>query len=368
MLEQNSVALDRPEAYDYPLPYEKIAQFPVEPRHTSRLMTVNRENGKIAHHFFYELPKFLDPKRDWIVVNNSKVLPLRLYGKRIGTEGAFECVLLNPVENENLQSRRWEAIAKCGFKQKRGVEILFSSRDQSCTLNGRIERGTQDIPDSDGVIVIEFDQSPLSIPLGEIPLPPYMERNNGPTTKDEQSYQTIFAQTEARLGSAAAPTAGLHFSLEMIEQMKKQGFHFEEITLHVGIGTFRPVKAKTLDEHKMHTEHFEIRPEVADRLNQHRASGGRILAVGTTTVRALESSFRDGAIQRGLQSTALFLHPKNAKFQVIDSLLTNFHLPKSTLLMLISAFGGYENIREAYQEALREDYRFFSYGDAMWIQ
>lgn len=354
------------DAYDYHLPEELIAQNPLSTRDASRLMVVDRTQGTIEHRYFFELDQILD-EQDTLVVNNTKVLRARLLGNRIlptGEQGgAIEFLMLEPrTDLSGDTGFFWEGMMRSAAKQARGFRFAIPVRDGSF-LEGELIRGSQDSPE--GTVVARFDRDPLALDVGEIPLPPYIEREA--TNEDLNTYQTIFAQ-EAR--SAAAPTAGLHFTPELIQRIRGKGIGFEELTLHVGLGTFRPVKVSDIREHRMHEEAFTLSADTARVLEATKSEGGRIVAVGTTSVRALESAAVIGAngleLNAGTSRTSIFIYP-GYYFQAVDRLITNFHLPKSSLLMLVSAFAGYDLIRQAYAEAVKEKYRFFSYGDAMLI-
>ncbi len=364
--------LDR---YDYSLPQELIAQKPVEPRDSARLLVIHRKKGIWEHRSFLDFSEYFD-QNDLLVVNNTRVLKARLLGFRLKfcegevlPGGKVEFVLLR-----ELRPRVWEGLFRASAKSKRGFQFYFSTPDGK-GLNGVLLSGSDESPT--GIVVAEFDQDPILSGAGETPLPPYIER--APVFQDEVDYQTVYAK---KLGSVAAPTAGLHFSARVIEHLKKKGVSWEEITLHVGLGTFRPVKESDISQHRMHEEHYEISEKVAHKITHWKNSGHRILGVGTTTVRTLESawhpkkiregSFTEGPfLKAGQGQTSLFIwpgcQPEGFQFQVVDRLLTNFHLPKSTLLMLVSAFAGEELILSAYREAIQKKYRFFSYGDAMLI-
>lgn len=347
-------------SYDYILPESLIAQFPHEPRDESRLLVIDRATGQLAHRRFKDLPEYLD-ERDLCIANNTRVLKARLLGTRIlpdGKDGGkIEMLLL-----EKRGERLWEGAFKSTGRQVAGFRFRVPTPD-GLGIQGELVRGAAE--SASGTVEAVFDRDPVEAGAGELPLPHYM--NRAPEKeRDESSYQTVYASDP---GSAAAPTAGLHFTPRVLDELKRRGVGWAEVTLNVGLGTFRPVKAEDVREHVMHEEKYRVNEEVAETVNRHRQNGGRILAVGTTSVRTLESAFdpASGRVKAGEARTDLFLYPGSREFRVVDRLLTNFHLPKSTLLMLVCAFGGRELILKAYDEAVREKYRFFSYGDAMLI-
>lgn len=336
--------------FDYELPEALIAQFPVEPRDMSRLLILNKVTGAVEHKaHFYELVEELN-EGDVLVFNNTKVIPARLYGHREGSGGKVEVLLLTPC-GEN----RWECLVKPGKKCPVGQVIVFDERLKATVLDktdfgGRIVEFTVD-----GI----FDD--IIQEIGEMPLPPYIHEK----LEDQERYQTVYAKEK---GSAAAPTAGLHFTPELLEKIKAKGVELEFVTLHVGLGTFRPVSVESIEDHDMHSEFYSVSPETATRINDAKAKGRRIIAVGTTSVRTLESASTDDGVLQGTSGwTQIFIYP-GYTFKMIDALVTNFHLPQSTLLMLISALAGREHCLAAYEEAVREKYRFFSFGDAMFIR
>lgn len=339
----------RLEDFDYDLPKELIAQTPVEPRDASRLMVVERKSGAIQHRYFRDLPEFLRPG-DALVVNDTRVMPARLLGHREKTGGAMEVLLL-----KRLSRDRWETLVKPGKKARPGERIIFG--------DGLLV-GTVVEPTDFGGRVIDFTYEGvfenLLDRLGQMPLPPYIHAQ----LSDPERYQTVYAR---EWGSAAAPTAGLHFTPELLERLKAQGVEIHKITLHVGLGTFRPVEVEDPTQHKMHSEFYSVSPEAAEGINAVRRRGGRLVTVGTTSVRTLETASQsDGTVVPGSGWTDIFIYP-GYRFKVVDSLITNFHLPKSTLLMLVSALAGRELIMKAYREAVEMRYRFFSFGDAMLI-
>lgn len=337
-------------AYHYELPKELIAQYPSPQREESRLMHLHAGTGEIAHRKFRDIQSLLKPG-DLLVLNNSKVFPARLYGsKENGSK--IEILLLNPCADEHC----WNCLAHPGKRLKEAQWLYFSD-----SLKGYISKGRED---GQREIRLEYSGSLYDIlaEIGHIPLPPYIARQD--EQSDKERYQTVYAKEP---GSVAAPTAGLHFSKELLAELVAAGIQRTELSLHVGIGTFRPVKSASILQHTMHAELVEISQNTAQKINQAKSEGRRIVAVGTTTVRSLESFWQDGALQSGKKWTDIFIYP-GYQMQVPDALITNFHLPESTLLMMISAFAGYDLIQKAYQEAVAERYRFFSYGDAMYIE
>ena len=333
----------------YELPEELIAQTPVEPRNISRLMKIDRQTGEIIHSHFYNLCNFLK-KGDLLVMNDSRVLPARLYGEKKDNGTFIEFLLL-----EQKGDKVWEIICRPGKKAKAGTRFVFGG--------GRLEAEVIEVKD-DGNRIVRFECEGNFFTaledVGQMPLPPYITAK----LEDKERYQTVYSK---ELGSAAAPTAGLHFTEEMLEDLRNRGVNTAFVTLHVGLGTFRPVKEDKVLEHKMHSEHYYLPKETADRINQTRANGGRVIAVGTTTCRTLESvaTFYDEIAEHD-GYTDIFIYP-GYKFKAIDGLITNFHLPESTLIMLVSAFLGYDKTMNAYKTAVEEKYRFFSFGDAMII-
>ena len=333
----------------YDLPQELIAQTPLERRDGSRLLTLNRFTGATAHHHFYELPDFLKPG-DCLVLNNSRVLPARLLGHREPTGGAVEVLLL-----QDKGDGVWECLAKPGRKIHTGTKLSFGEGQLTATVVGE---------ESEGKRLVQFHYEGIFLEvlerLGKMPLPPYIKEE----LEDGERYQTVYSKIN---GSAAAPTAGLHFTEELLAKIEAKGVHLAYITLHVGLGTFRPVKADEITEHHMHSEFCMISAETAQLLNDTRKNDGRIVCVGTTSCRTLESfANEDGTFEERSGWTDIFIYP-GYRFKAMDALVTNFHLPESTLVMLVSAFAGREHILSAYEEAVRERYRFFSFGDAMFI-
>lgn len=337
--------------YDYFLPDELIAQSPAEKRDNSQLLVINKETGVREHRHFYDIIQYLQ-KGDCLVINNTRVIPARIFGTNPKRAGDIETVLLS---REKVEGNFWQCLVKPGKKARIGDTIVYPE-GLSGTVRGIME---------DGVRVIEFniDTEFYSVldKIGAMPLPPYITKK----LEDKERYQTVYARHK---GSAAAPTAGLHFTPELIEAIKEKGVTVVEILLHVGLGTFRPVKEENILDHKMHKEYIEVTPESAEKINTARKNGGRVIAVGTTSCRTLESvADENGVIHAYSGDTGIFIYP-GYKFKGIDALITNFHLPQSTLLMLVSAFAGYENAMNAYREAVEMKYRFFSFGDSMFIQ
>jgi S-adenosylmethionine:tRNA ribosyltransferase-isomerase len=388
--------------YHFDLPEELIAQKPAEPRDSSRLLVIDRKTGTWVHRHFRDLSDYLDAK-DLLIANNTKVLRARLLGHRILKSDELANGLHRPHARTELDAdvavptarlggkveflmleekspRVWEGLFHASAKYVPGVQFQIPTPDGR-GLRGTIVSGVADSPS--GTIVVEFDRDPVASGAGELPLPKYIKRSTtfipdpgvgGPTSEDESAYQTVYSK---ELGSAAAPTAGLHFTDALMARLREKGVGWDEVTLHVGLGTFRPVKAENISEHVMHEEKYEIKAETARRIIEAKSQGRRIVAVGTTSVRTLESAASRGSakltgtsqleLKTGVGRTQIFIRPGQFEFQVVDRLITNFHLPQSTLLMLVSAFAGRDLVMAAYQEAVRERYRFFSYGDAMLI-
>ena len=332
----------------YDLPEELIAQTPLQKRDTSRLLVLDRESGQIAHKHFYDILDYLQPG-DCLVMNDSRVLPARLLGHR-PTGGAVEVLLLR-----DLGDKKWECLCKPGRKMQVGNKVIFGNGELSATVVEVQETGNR---------VVEFHYEGIFLEvlerLGKMPLPPYIKEE----LEDQERYQTVYSRA---VGSAAAPTAGLHWTNELLEKAREKGVKTAFVTLHVGLGTFRPVKAETISEHHMHAELCMISEETAAVLNQTKAEGGRIICVGTTSCRTLESLVNeDGSFEAKSKWTEIFIYP-GYTFKAMQGLITNFHLPESTLVMLVSAFAGRENVLHAYEEAVKERYRFFSFGDAMFL-
>ena len=332
----------------YELPEELIAQTPLEKRDASRLLVLDRNTGAIEHKHFYDLPAFLQ-EGDCLVLNDSRVLPARLLGTR-STGGAVEVVLLR-----DLGDGRWECLTRPGKKTRPGAELSFGDGVLTATVVDAIEDGNKILQfHYDGIFLEHLER------LGKMPLPPYIKEE----LQDSERYQTVYSR---QLGSAAAPTAGLHFTPELLEEIRQKGVKVCYVTLHVGLGTFRPVKAEDIQDHVMHSEYCEIPEETAKIINETRQHGGRVVAVGTTTCRTLESfAAEDGTVKKSGGWTDIFIYP-GYRFKCVDALVTNFHLPESTLVMLVSALAGRETILHAYEVAVAERYRFFSFGDAMFI-
>ncbi len=333
----------------YELPPELIAQEPLADRSSSRLMTLNKENGEIAHKHFYDIVDMLD-EGDCLILNDTKVLPARLYGVKEGTGGAIEFLLLH---KHTLDT--WEVILKPGRRAKPGARFVFGNGELKAEVLEVVNEGNRLVRfEYEGVFEEVLDR------LGEMPLPPYITKK----LEDKDRYQTVYAKNP---GSAAAPTAGLHFTPELMEKIKAKGVNIGYVTLHVGLGTFRPVKVDDVNEHKMHSEFYVMPQETVDLINRTKAAGKRVISVGTTATRTLETCGADGGeLKAATGWTDIFIYP-GKRFNVIDALITNFHLPESTLIMLVSALAGKDNVMAAYEEAVKERYRFFSFGDAMFI-
>lgn len=354
--------------FDYDLPSELIAQTPIEPRDASRLLVVERASGKIAHRHFSDIGEYLRPG-DLLVANQSRVIPARLLGKREETGGAVEVLLL--AERSDLGRDYWEALVRPGRRLREGSHIVFADAQEKIKLKGEIVERTE----AGGRVIHlwpaeqQAGDDPYALlttrqlidELGHMPLPPYIHEE----LADPERYQTVYARIR---GSAAAPTAGLHFTPQLLEHLQQQGVGVAFVTLHVGLDTFRPVESEQVSEHKMHSERIALDAATAERIEATRTAGGRVIAVGTTSVRVLESvaSFHQGRIVPYEGETRLFITP-GYRYQIVDAMITNFHLPRSTLLLLVSAFMGKTLMEEAYQVAMRERYRFFSFGDAMLL-
>lgn len=336
--------------YDFELPEELIAQTPLADRSASRLLTLDKRSGSVEHHYFSEIIQYLQPG-DTLVLNDTRVLPARLFGIKEDTGAKAEVLLL-----KNLGNDSWEALVKPGKKLKTGSVIVFSEElkaviESEGEMGGRVLRFSYQ-----GIFNEILDR------LGQMPLPPYIKER----LDDQERYQTVYSKHE---GSAAAPTAGLHFTEELLEQIRNNGVDIAFVTLHVGLGTFRPVSVDRIEDHVMHEEYYVLPQETADLLNATKQRGGRVVAVGTTSARTLETVAQkcgDGPIVKSSGWTGIFIYP-GYTYKLVDALITNFHLPKSTLVMLVSALAGRENILNAYQEAIEQKYRFFSFGDAMFI-
>ena len=332
----------------YDLPEHLIAQTPLQQRDASRLMVLDRETGNVKHRHFFDIIEYLQPG-DCLVMNNSRVLPARLLGHR-PTGGAIEVLLLR-----DLGDKKWECLVKPGRKMQIGQQVIFGNGELSATVTAIQEDGNR---------VVEFDYQGIFLEvleqLGKMPLPPYIKAE----LKDQERYQTVYSK---EVGSAAAPTAGLHFTNELLDAIRKKGIQTAFVTLHVGLGTFRPVKVDDVTSHHMHSELCMMSDETAAILNETKRTGGRIVCVGTTSCRTLESLVNaDGTFEAKSKWTDIFIYP-GYSFKAMDALITNFHLPESTLVMLVSAFAGKENVLNAYKQAVEQEYRFFSFGDAMYI-
>ena len=336
--------------YDYDLPEELIAQDPLEDRSSSRLMVLDRQTGDVEHRHFTDILEYLHPG-DCLVINNTKVIPARLFGVKEDTQAKIEVLLLKRKENDI-----WETLVKPGKKAKPGTKLVFGDGLLTAEVVDVVEEGNRLIQfHYDGIFEEILDQ------LGQMPLPPYITHQ----LKDKNRYQTVYAKYD---GSAAAPTAGLHFTKELLQKVKDMGVDIAEVTLHVGLGTFRPVKVENVLDHHMHSEFYMVSQEAADKINRAKESGHRVIAVGTTSTRTLEAAAdENGRLHETSGWTEIFIYP-GYQFKVIDALITNFHLPKSTLVMLVSALAGREHVLHAYEIAVKERYRFFSFGDAMLIQ
>ena len=335
----------------YDLPKELIAQEPADPRDAARLMVLDRKNDKILHSVFHELPHYLE-KGDLLVVNNSKVLPARLMGTKVPTGAVCELLLLRQVKGDT-----WECLARPGKRMQPGTKVEFGDGSLTAVVD-------ETLPDGNKYVTFTYDTETLYEKLdefGKMPLPPYITKQ----LEDQSQYQTVYAK---ELGSAASPTAGLHFTPQLMDTIRSRGVNIAEVTLHVGLGTFRPVKVEDVTQHHMHSEFYVVEEDQAKLINDTKAAGGRVIAVGTTSCRTLESATgEDGILKAGSGWTEIFIYP-GYRFKMIDGLITNFHLPESTLVMLVSALAGKEHIMAAYEEAVREKYRFFSFGDAMMIE
>ena len=336
--------------FDYDLPQELIAQDPLEQRDSSRLLILDKETGERTHKIFHDIIDYLH-EGDCLVINNTKVIPARLIGEREGTGGKVEVLLLKR-RSDNV----WETLVKPGKKARPGMRLSFGGGLLHAEVQEVVDEGNRLIRfEYEGIFEEILDQ------LGQMPLPPYITHQ----LKDKNRYQTVYAKYE---GSAAAPTAGLHFTEELLEQIQAKGVKIARVTLHVGLGTFRPVKVEDVTEHHMHTEFYHVSEEAADIINETKKQGGRVICVGTTSCRTIESAADDQGIVHATEGdTDIFIYP-GYQFKVLDCLITNFHLPESTLLMLVSALAGKENIMAAYREAVEIRYRFFSFGDAMFIK
>ncbi len=335
--------------FNFELPPELIAQDPLEDRSASRLLVLDKNTGEMEHRHFRDILQYLK-KGDCLVINDTKVIPARLMGHKVGTDAGIEVLLLKR-KSDNV----WETLVKPGKKMKIGAEVSFGDGLLKGKVIDVVDEGNRLIQfEYDGIFEEILDK------LGQMPLPPYITHQ----LKDKNRYQTVYAKHE---GSAAAPTAGLHFTKELLQEIEDMGVKIAHVTLHVGLGTFRPVKVDTIEEHHMHSEFYMVEESEAKKINETKAAGGRVICVGTTSCRTLESATgEDGILKAGSGWTEIFIYP-GYKFKILDCLITNFHLPESTLVMLVSALAGREHILNAYQEAIKERYRFFSFGDAMFI-
>lgn len=335
--------------FDYELPTELIAQHPAEKRDHSRLLVMDKYTGAVEHHVFKDIVNYLHAG-DVLVINNTKVIPARIFGTKEGGTAKIEVLLL---KRDEILPNTWEVLVHPGKRAKVGTVIDFGE--------GRLKGEVIENTSAGRKITFHFDGifEEILEDLGTMPLPPYIHEQLG----DQTRYQTVYAKVD---GSAAAPTAGLHFTKDLLALLKEKGVEIEEVLLHVGLGTFKPVNEEDIEDHEMHSEYYEISKETAERINQAKAEGRRIISVGTTSTRALESAARDGRLIAGSGWTNIFIYP-GYKWQIVDGLITNFHLPKSTLMMLVSALSKRELILNAYQEAVAQKYRFFSFGDAMFI-
>ena len=338
------------EDFYFDLPEELIAQDPLEDRSGSRLLVLDKETGETEHHIFREIVNYLNPG-DCLVINDTKVIPARLIGEKEGTGAKVEVLLLKRKEDDI-----WETLVKPGRKMKPGARLVFGNGLLKAEVIGVVEEGNRLIRfEYEGIFEEILDQ------LGQMPLPPYITHQ----LEDKNRYQTVYAKHS---GSAAAPTAGLHFTPELLDEIKEKGVEIAHVTLHVGLGTFRPVKVENIEEHHMHSEFYRIEQSEADKINRAKEEGHRVICVGTTSCRTVESAAdENGRLRECSGWTEIFIYP-GYKFKVLDALITNFHLPESTLIMLVSALAGREHVLAAYEEAIRERYRFFSFGDAMFIR
>ncbi|WP_425539963.1 tRNA preQ1(34) S-adenosylmethionine ribosyltransferase-isomerase QueA [Microaceticoccus formicicus] len=339
----------RTEDYDFYLEESRIAQHPIDKRDKSKLLVLRRDTGDIEHKRFYDIKSILRPG-DVLVINDTKVIPARLFGHRKDKTETIEVLMLKRVEKD-----LWEALVRPGKKMKMGSVVYFGNGELSCEVKGITDDGTRLVEFVyEGIFEERLDE------LGEMPLPPYIKEK----LQEKDRYQTVYAKQD---GSAAAPTAGLHFTPELIKEIEDMGVKIVNVTLHVGLGTFRPVSVEDVSEHKMHSEYFNLPKTTCDAINDAKKNGRRIISVGTTTTRTLESAIRGKEVLEPMSgNTDIFIYP-GFEFKVIDGLITNFHLPKSTLLMLVSAFSTKERVFKAYEEAIKNEYRFFSFGDAMLI-
>ncbi len=340
----------------YDLPEELIAQLPIEKRDESRLLVLNKENGEIEHKVFKNIIEYLKPN-DCLVLNETRVIPARIFGKRedVVTPDGVESSTIEMLLLKDFGDKKWEVLVKPGRKCKIGTKIRFSPKLVAEVL--------EILEDGNRIVKLEYDGilNEILDEIGVMPLPPYIHEK----LKDKERYQTVYSRVE---GSSAAPTAGLHFTPELLKEVEKMGIKIAKVTLHVGLGTFRPVKEENIEDHKMHSEYYEISEDACNIINETKANGGRVICVGTTSCRTVESAAdENGVLKPQSGNTEIFIYP-GYKFKVLDCLITNFHLPESTLLMLVSALATKENIMNAYETAVKEKYRFFSFGDAMFIK
>ena len=348
MMLNEEIDYTKKSTYYYDLPEEMIAQNPVEPRDSSRLLVYNKTKEQIEHKKFYNIIDYLKAG-DVLVINNTRVIPCRLLGKKEGTGANIEVFII-----KRLNLTDWEALVKPGKRLQIGAKVKFND-ELSCEIIGHTDFGGR-------IVRFIFDGTFEDVlnRTGSMPLPPYITEK----LKDTERYQTVYSKTN---GSTAAPTAGLHFTDELLQKIRDKGVIICEVLLHVGLGTFRPVKTESILDHDMHTEYFEVTEEVANQINLAKSEGRRVIAVGTTSVRTLESSAKDGKVVPQKNNTKLFIYPPKYKFQIVDAIITNFHLPESTLIMLVSAFAGYNQTMKVYKTAVEEKYRFFSFGDACFF-
>ena len=346
--------------FDYYLPEELIAQTPLEKRDNSRLLLLNKNTGEVKHEVFSNIIDYLNPN-DCLVLNETRVIPARVYGKKEGvkTPAGVEQTLIEMLLLKELENNTWEVLVKPGRKCNIGSKIIFGKENEEPLLVAEV---IDILEDGNRVVKLHYDGilNEILDEIGVMPLPPYIHEK----LKDKERYQTVYSRVK---GSAAAPTAGLHFTPELLEKIQNKGVKIAKVLLHVGLGTFRPVKEENIEDHKMHSEYFEISEEACKIINETKQNGGRVICVGTTSCRTVESAAdEDGIVKPQSGETSIFIYP-GYKFKVLDCLITNFHLPESTLLMLVSSLAGRENILNAYNIAVKEKYRFFSFGDAMFI-
>ena len=342
----------RTEDFKYNLPEELIAQTPLKDRATSRLLVLDKQTGERQHRHFTDILQYIS-KGDVLVLNETKVLPARIFGKNAETDGSMEMLLLERIEGKDAT---WEVLCRPAKRAKAGRKFIFGNKLMTGEIVEEFDEGIRHIKLSyEGILEEVLDE------IGTMPLPPYIHE----ALEEQDRYQTVYAKTT---GSAAAPTAGLHFTDELLQRIEDKGVKIAKVTLHVGLGTFRPVKVENVLEHKMHSEYYHVSQSAADAINDAKASGGSIICTGTTSVRTLETvTDEKGVVHAGSGHTDIFIYP-GYKFKIVDKLITNFHLPESTLIMLVAALAGKDNVLKAYEEAVKEKYRFFSFGDAMYIK